>query len=71
MRALVDLPEADIRSLDALAKTKNSSRAQLIREAITAFLSAKHVDPIDASFGAWRDDQIDGVAYQRAMRDEW
>lgn len=71
MRALVDLPEADLRSLDALAKTKNSSRAQLIREAITAFLSAKYVDPIDASFGAWKDHQIDGVAYQRAMRDEW
>ena len=71
MRALVDLPEADVRSLDAMAKTKNSSRAQLIREAITAFLAAKNVDPIDASFGAWKDNQIDGVAYQRAMRDEW
>lgn len=71
MRALVDLPEADVRSLDVMAKAKNSSRAQLIREAVTDFLAAKNADPIDASFGAWKDSQIDGVAFQRAMRDEW
>lgn len=71
MRALVDLPEADIRSLDALAKAKSTSRAKLIREAIVVYLSASSVDPIDASFGAWRDEPIDGVAFQRALRDEW
>jgi metal-responsive CopG/Arc/MetJ family transcriptional regulator len=71
MRTLVDLPEADVRSLDAMAKAQNASRAKLIRAAVEAFLKAKSEDPIDASFGAWKNKDIDGLDYQRKIRDEW
>jgi predicted transcriptional regulator len=71
MRTLVDIPDTDLMSLDALAKAKKAPRARLIREAISNYLAQKTIDPIDAGFGAWKDRQEDGLAYQRRLRDEW
>jgi predicted transcriptional regulator len=71
LRVTVDIPEADLKRLEALARATNMSRARLIREAIGLYLIRKTIDPIDAGFGAWRDRDEDGVAYQRRLRDEW
>jgi predicted transcriptional regulator len=71
LRTLVDIPETDLISLDALAKSKKAPRARLIREAISDYLAKKTIDPIDAGFGAWKDRQEDGLAYQNRLREEW
>ncbi|WP_375396233.1 ribbon-helix-helix protein, CopG family [uncultured Sphingomonas sp.] len=72
MRTLVDIPENDIRKLDALAARTKRSRAAEIRDAV-----ARHLrEEVDKSwiygegFGYWkdRDDIGDAVEYQRDMR---
>jgi predicted transcriptional regulator len=71
MRALIDIEERDLRALDHLAKSRNRSRAALIREAVAAYL--KHQSPagIDDAFGLWGERQVDGLAYQEKIRAEW
>ena len=71
MRTFVDIPETDLLRLDALAKTQKTSRARLIREAVHTYLVQNSPDPIETSFGLWRDRAEDGVSYQRRLRDEW
>jgi predicted transcriptional regulator len=71
LRVTVDIPEADLKRLEALAKTRGASRAQLIREAVAAYLVRQANDPIEAGFGLWKDLGEGGLAYQQRMRDEW
>jgi metal-responsive CopG/Arc/MetJ family transcriptional regulator len=71
LRVTVDIPEADLKRLDALAKASGVSRASLIREAIGMYLMKETRDPIEAGFGLWKDRAEDGLAYQRRMREEW
>ncbi len=69
MRTLVDLPEKDIRALDARARIEQVSRAELVRRAVAGFLERQHRLPEEA-FGAWGSAE-DGLRYQRRLRDEW
>jgi predicted transcriptional regulator len=74
MRTLVDIPEEDIRRLDALASRSNRSRAAAIRDAVKLYLGQNDNsnDWIERWAGLWadRDDIKDGVEYQRAMRED-
>lgn len=69
MRTLVDIPEAALRRLDALAREQKVSRAELVRRAVDEFTAKDR--SIDQYFGLWRDWPVDGVDYQRAIRAEW
>jgi metal-responsive CopG/Arc/MetJ family transcriptional regulator len=72
MRISVDLPEEDVRRLDAIASRDGRSLAAEIREAVRAHLLRKtDTDWIDAAFGLWGDRETDGLEYQRATRAEW
>lgn len=71
MRTLIDLPDDDVARLDALATARAVSRANLVRAAVAAYLASQPDDPVDAGFGAWNRDDLDSVAFQRALRDEW
>ena len=74
MRTLVDIPEENIRKLDALAAKTNRSRAAEIRDAVERHLR----EAADTSwiygegYGYWKDrhDIGDAVEYQRAMRED-
>ena len=82
MRTIVDLPELQIAALSVLEAKRNTSRAQLVREAIEQFLK-KEMLPDVAGFGAWqragqsfsggndRNATTDGVTMQQALRSEW
>ena len=70
MRTLVDLPEADLKQLNELGRARKTSRTQLIRLAVTGFLTQTRAG-VEASFGLWKDRGGDGVAYQDRMRGEW
>ena len=74
MKTLVDLPDDLVRDLDALAKRRNWSRAEALRQGANALIVADQARleaALDAVFGMWKDRGIDGVTYQRALRDEW
>jgi predicted transcriptional regulator len=71
MRTLVDLPEADIRALDQIGERRRVSRAGIIREAVSAFLTKSASGSADDAFGLWRARNIDGLDYQRQVRSEW
>ena len=74
MRILADIPEEDLKELDALAAREKRSRAAAIRDAVKQYLIHKADDTnwIERGYGYWadRDDIGDGVEYQRAIRED-
>jgi predicted transcriptional regulator len=74
MRILADIPDEDLKELDALAAREKRSRAAAIREAVKLYLiqKADNKDWIERGYGYWagRDDIGDAVEYQRAMRED-
>ncbi len=69
-RILADLPEDDVKWLDAQAAEQGKSRAQLLRDAVSAYRSEAPKDWLDIGFGAWKDlnDIDDSVEWQRRER---
>jgi predicted transcriptional regulator len=67
----INLPDALLRDLDALASRTGVSRASLIREAVTQYLAQHGVALRQAVFGLWRDRDDDGLTYQTRLRDQW
>lgn len=69
-RILADLPEDDVKWLDAQAAEQGKSRAQLLREAVAAYRAEGSKDWISKGRGYWkdRDDIGDSLAYQRSIR---
>lgn len=71
-RALVGIPESDLQSLDALSAAQNVSRAELIRQAVSMYLAQfKPTAAESGAFGLWQSRQVDGLAYQNQLRNEW
>ena len=71
MRVTVDLPKDQIVGLANLCDEEQISRAEAVRRAVTDYLKARHVTEQDSFFGMWRNRGVDGVEYQRALREEW
>ena len=73
MRTIIDLSEEQIAALDRLRQEQGVSRAELIREAVTAYLvSQKRVTLKERpGFGSWKRKRVDGVKYQQRIRSEW
>jgi hypothetical protein len=76
MRTIVDLPDEQIKALDAYAKEKGISRAAAVRESVAAYIPAKKkkkkVDWLNhPAFGSWKGPKVDSVEYVRKLRAEW
>lgn len=75
-RILADLPDEDIKWLDACAAEQGKSRASVLRDAVSAYKSHSptpgNKDWIARGAGLWkhRHDIADGVEYQRAIRED-
>ena len=74
-RILADIPDEDIKWLDARAAEQGKSRASVLREAVATFKAqsaAGDKDWIERGYGYWayRTDIGDGVEYQRAIRED-
>jgi predicted transcriptional regulator len=54
-RILADLPEDDLKWLDALAAGQGKSRASVLREAVAAYREAAQERGIERYFGIWRE----------------
>jgi metal-responsive CopG/Arc/MetJ family transcriptional regulator len=71
-RTLVGFSDRDLLELDALSALKQVPRAELIRQAVSAYLEKiRPADNSDDAFGLWKDKKIDGLAYQKKLRNEW
>lgn len=76
-RVLADLPEEDIRWLDALAVEQGKSRAAVLREAVSTYKAQMQPSSdkawLDQAFGIWKDrtDIGDTVEWQRRERASW
>lgn len=71
MRALIDMNDAQVEALDALAKRVRQSRAALIRAAIDDYLDRHRREQAEGGFGLWGQRKADGLAYQAKARGEW
>lgn len=71
-RILADLPDEDIKWLDARAAEQGKSRAAVVREAVSAYRAEASKDWIARGAGYWknRKDIGDPVEYQREMRQD-
>lgn len=70
MRTLVDLPETELKELTDLSRARGTSRAELIRQAVSGFL-AENRPALKQSFGLWKQRGEDALAYQDRLRNEW
>ena len=72
MRILADLPDDDIKWLDAQAAERGKSRAALIREAVAAFRAGEQ-DWLEQGFGLWTrfGHGVEGKAFERRIRSQW
>lgn len=72
MRTIVDLPESQINALKELGEATNQSRAELVRQAVQAFIDKQKPNQPNDAFGILNDSPIkDAVAFQKTLRDEW
>lgn len=72
MRTTIDLSAAQLAALRELERSKNISRAELVRQAVAEYL-LRHAETTDA-FGAWKitnRQQRDGLTVQKKLRTEW
>ncbi len=75
MRTIINLEESQVSRLDAWPKTEKVSRAEAVRRAVDQMLE-RSLPKQGTGFGLWVQTgslppELDGLALQRAMRDEW
>ena len=71
MRTIIELPDTDVIDLDRLSRSRQRSRASLIRDAVVDYLASQRRTETTDAFGLWADRAEDGLAYQDRVRSEW
>lgn len=71
----MDLPDEQIRALDAYSKKHGVSRAEAVRRAIAMFLPKRSHGKLDLrdhpAFGSWKRRDLNSIEFQRKLRAEW
>ncbi len=72
-RILTEIPDEDVRELDAIARRDGKSRAAVLREAISNYLAEGAKEGFEKYFGLWErhGSTVDGLEYERKLRGEW
>mgnify|MGYP002632820227 CR=1 FL=1 len=73
MRTIIELPEEQLRALDAWRQVRGISRAEAVRRAVATLLGDEIQvrAAVDAAFGLWSHRSVDGLAEQDRLRAEW
>jgi metal-responsive CopG/Arc/MetJ family transcriptional regulator len=71
MRALVDIPDEDLKLLKGVTKKLAISRAEFVRRAIAKSLEPHRQARKTEAFGLWSNRRVDGLKYQERLRGEW
>jgi len=70
-RIVIDLPDEDLRLLDAIKDIQKRPRTEIIRAAISDYLEDNCVSETESAFGTWQLENGDGLAFQTVLREEW
>jgi len=70
-RIVIDLPDEDLRLLDAIKSLQKKPRTEIIRTAISSYLEDNRASETESAFGTWQMENGDGLAFQTALREEW
>jgi hypothetical protein len=74
MRILTDIPDRQLTDLADICSARNLSRAEAIRQAVTAYIECNR-PAREAAFGLWQNAHNklpkDGLKYQERLRSEW
>ncbi|HWE05147.1 MAG TPA: ribbon-helix-helix protein, CopG family [Rhizomicrobium sp.] len=71
MRTLIDIPDRMAEALTEIGARRKRSRASVVREALSEYLSRHGAGDTNAAFGLWGERGRDGLAWQRKIRAEW
>ena len=73
MRTIIEIPDEQLRALDAWRLTRGMTRAEAVRRAVAGLLQDEEEvrTAVDSAFGLWRGRDIDGLAEQDRLRAEW
>ncbi|MCW2366945.1 hypothetical protein M2336_003152 [Sphingobium sp. B1D7B] len=73
MRFLADLSDDDVKWLEEQAAQQGTSRAAILREAVSSYRAAQSMQGVERFFGLWAQhgSSVDGLAYERRARGEW
>jgi hypothetical protein len=71
MRTIIELPEDQLDALADLCRSEGISRAEAIRQAVAHYTRGRRSKAVTAAFGLWRNREMDGLEYERQLRDEW
>jgi len=69
-RTIVDIPDTQLRDLDALCESLRISRAEAVRRAVEHFLRHAHENG-DDGFGLWRDGGCDASHIRLVLEERW
>ncbi len=70
MRTLVEIPDEYVQAIDLICIKEKISRAEAIRRAVISFANQKAILDFDSAVGSWKDLAIDGLAFQRNIRED-
>ena len=70
-RIIIDLPDEDLRLIDAIKDAQKKPRAEIIRKAVSSYLENNRVSEMENAFGVWRQENGDGLMFQTTLREEW
>ncbi|MFW0768113.1 CopG family transcriptional regulator [Trabulsiella odontotermitis] len=70
-RILLDLSDDVIKRLDDLKQRRKLPRAELLREAVEQYLERQNRTALSDALGLWGDGVVDGLEYERKLREEW
>jgi metal-responsive CopG/Arc/MetJ family transcriptional regulator len=73
MRTIIELTDKQLEQLKHYCERERISRAEAVRRGVDRIVSEQEEKDraFRASFGAWKDLNIDALEYVRDLRDEW
>jgi metal-responsive CopG/Arc/MetJ family transcriptional regulator len=71
MRMIIDVPDALLNEVDALAQRENISPNEVVTRALSAYLAERSASHSDNAFGIWKSKQVDPLDAEDLLRGEW
>ncbi len=74
MRITVELPQDQAEAIERLSENERRACEVLIQAAVADYLEEdrkRRWALLQAGFGIWKNREIDGLEYERAIRAEW
>ena len=68
MRMTISLPDEQVQRLEELCRSEGIPRAEAVRRAVDRYLAAQRRR--EDVFGIWRGRRAEGLAQERALREE-